>query len=51
MNARNRSMKSWFMGRLAAEERQFQAESPRLQDALGVWNLEPELEIVPIGLG
>jgi hypothetical protein len=39
------------MGRIAAKPRELQAESPYLKDAFGIRNLQPELEIVPVGLG
>ena len=49
MNARNRSTKSGFMGRVTVQLPQFVAEPPRLENALRVRNLQPVFEIVPVG--
>lgn len=51
MNARNRSMKSGFMGRLAAQFPELLAQTPDLQDAFGLGQLHPVLDVVAVGLG
>jgi hypothetical protein len=43
-------MKSWFIGRVAAQLREFQAQAPHLKDSFGIGQLHPVLEIVAIGL-
>jgi hypothetical protein len=37
------------MGRVTVQLPQFVAEPPRVEHALGVGNLQPVLEIVPVG--
>ena len=48
-NARNRSTKSGFIGRSAAQAPELLAEAPHLQDTLALDHLLPEDEIVAVG--
>src|SRR5207245_1407615 len=49
--ARNRSRKSWFMRRVAAQLPELLTEAPDLQDALAGRLLHPELEVVAVRVG
>src|SRR5262249_37427176 len=50
-NARNRSTKTWFIGQLTRQPVLLFAESPDEEDALGVGQTAPEIEVVAIGVG
>src|SRR5262245_65883926 len=49
-NARNRATKSWFIGQLAAECPELQAETPRIQQAFLIGQLPPGFDVVAVGL-